>query len=104
MVAGVAPEGMHAGATAGITGGRRMDHRQSLPLAALILDADVQPRETMSSGLIHEYATLYREGHALPPIKVFHDGRDNWVADGFHRVSAVREAGLSEIHAEVAPG
>jgi hypothetical protein len=81
-----------------------MDHRQSLPLAALILDADVQPRETMSSGLIHEYATLYREGHALPPIKVFHDGRDNWVADGFHRVSAVREAGLSEIHAEVAPG
>jgi hypothetical protein len=77
---------------------------QLISLKQLILDADVQPRETMSSGLISEYAKLYREGHDFPPIKVFKDGRKYWVADGFHRTSAAREAGLSEIAVEVEPG
>jgi hypothetical protein len=76
----------------------------SLAIDVLILDADIQPRETMSSGLVHEYAVLYRDGHAFPPIKVFHDGNVYWVADGFHRVSAAREAGLSAIHVDVEVG
>jgi hypothetical protein len=77
---------------------------QFISLKQLILDADVQPRETMSSGLITEYAKLYREGHELPPIKVFKDGHKYWVADGFHRSSAAKEAGLTEIPIEVQSG
>jgi hypothetical protein len=76
----------------------------SLMIDALILDADVQPRETMSSGLIEDYAQLYAEGHGLPPIKVFRDGPDYWVADGFHRTEAARKVGLSEIPADVEIG
>lgn len=81
-----------------------MAKRQRLALAVLVLDADVQPRETMSSSLIDEYAKLYREGHELPPITVFRDGIDYWVADGFHRTSGARKAGLTEITAEVEAG
>ncbi len=77
---------------------------QRLPLQRLTLDADIQPRETMSSGLISEYAKLYQEGINLPPIKAFRDAQKYWVADGFHRASAAREAGLSEIEVEVETG
>jgi hypothetical protein len=42
-----------------------------LPLDVLILDDDVQRRETMAKTLIQEYAELYRDGHILPPITVF---------------------------------
>jgi hypothetical protein len=77
---------------------------QLLRLNRLILDADIQPRETMSSKLIEEYAKFYREGHELPPIKAFKDGRKYWLADGFHRASAAREAELLEIAVDVEPG
>jgi hypothetical protein len=76
----------------------------SLPLDVLILDADIQPRETMSSALIREYAELYRDGHALAPITVFQEGQQYWVADGFHRVTAARQAGLSEINVDLDAG
>jgi hypothetical protein len=76
----------------------------TLPLDALILDADIQPRETMSSALIHEYAELYRDGQTLAPITVFLEGQTYWVADGFHRVTAAREAGLSEITVDLEVG
>jgi hypothetical protein len=76
----------------------------SLLLDVLTLDPEVQPRERMSSQVIHEYAALYRDGQRLAPIRVFQDGIDYWLADGFHRVAAAREAGLTEIDGEVAPG
>jgi hypothetical protein len=81
-----------------------MTTQQQLALDVILLDADVQPRDTMSSNLIREYAALYAEGQDLPPITVFQDGQEYWLADGFHRVSAAREAGLDEIAAEVREG
>jgi hypothetical protein len=70
----------------------------------LRLDPAIQAREGLSKRVIQEYATLYREGHPLPPIQVFQDGDEQWLADGFHRASAAREAGLSELTAEVTAG
>jgi protein gp37 len=81
-----------------------VDKVLSLLLDVLLLDADIQPRETMSSGLIAEYAALYAEGHGLTPIDVYQEGSQYWVADGFHRVEAARKAGLLEIAARVCPG
>jgi hypothetical protein len=43
-------------------------------------------------------------GLRFPPIILFRDGRDYWLADGFHHVLAARLAGLTEIAAEVCPG
>jgi hypothetical protein len=83
---------------------RIMSQRQRLPIEVLFLDAEVQPRETMSSAVIKDYAALYRDGHELDPIVVFRDGQDHWVADGFHRTTGAREAGLTEINAEVHEG
>jgi hypothetical protein len=43
----------------------------TLPIDVLILDEDIQPRETLSNALIREYAVLYHEEYPLPPLKVF---------------------------------
>jgi hypothetical protein len=43
-------------------------------------------------------------GEAFPPVVVFHDGKDYWLADGFHRRDAAIGAGLLEIEAEVKQG
>jgi hypothetical protein len=79
-------------------------HRTQLRLDALTLDADIQPREAMAPHVIAEYAALYRERHDLGAILVFFDGGVHWVADGFHRVCAAREAGLRQLPAEVRTG
>jgi hypothetical protein len=73
-------------------------------LDELTLDAEIQPRETMASHVIAEYAALYREGHDLSAILVFFDGDVHWLADGFHRVCAARQAGLRRLPAEVRQG
>jgi hypothetical protein len=43
-------------------------------------------------------------GLRFPAIVLFGDGQRHWLADGFHRVLAAREAGLTEFPAEVRPG
>jgi hypothetical protein len=56
---------------------RMMSKRQRLPIELLILDVEVQPRETMSSAVNKDYAALYRDGHELDPIVVFRDRQDH---------------------------
>jgi transposase-like protein len=37
-------------------------------------------------------------------VTVFYDGKEHWLADGFHRVAAVRQLGLDRIACDVRPG
>jgi hypothetical protein len=76
----------------------------SLRLDVLTLDPEVQPRAVMAPGLIDDYAALMQDGHVFPPLVVFQDGSDYWLADGFHRVLAARQAGLTELEAEIRQG
>lgn len=75
-----------------------------LSLDVLILDEDIQPREKLSNALISRYATLYREDCPLPLLKVFQEGKKFWLADGYHREKAARQAGRSEIEVELEVG
>jgi ParB-like chromosome segregation protein Spo0J len=45
-----------------------------------------------------------REGMKFPPIVVFFDGKEHWLADGFHRLAAAKKAGFKEIAARVING
>lgn len=51
-----------------------------------------QMRAALSNDTVSEYRDALLEGAVLPPIVVFYDGSDYWLADGFHRVAAHRQA------------
>lgn len=88
-----------------------MSQQASLPLAAIRFDGDCQSRVCLDEETIAEYAYRMKEGAAFPPITVFFDGAEYWLADGFHRYAAskalARERGdetTAEIVAEIRQG
>ena len=51
-----------------------------------------------------EYAADMKQGAQFPPVDVFYDGENYWLAHGFHRRDAVDWRGQKEIECEVHPG
>lgn len=76
---------------------------QQIKIDEIIMDSSTQSRR-MNGPTVYEYAELMQDGVEFPPIEVFHDDRGYWLADGFHRVAAAKEAGFETIRANVQPG
>lgn len=74
---------------------------KTLRLDQLRLDGDTQPRVMIDENVVIEYAELYRDGKTLAPVIVFFDGATYWLADGFHRYYASKNAGKEQVAAEV---
>lgn len=68
------------------------------------INGDTQSRVSIDVSAVDDYAASYEAGKELPPIVVFNDGVDLWLADGFHRWHAARKALMSQINAEVMEG
>ena len=77
---------------------------KKLNLDAIRLDGETQARVALDSSQVAEYAEAMRDGDKFPPIVVFHDGSDYWLADGFHRYHATKQIGHASIEAEVKVG
>lgn len=76
-----------------------------LDLDLIRLDGATQPRAELLTDVMEEYAEQMRNGVEFPPITVFFDGTDYWLADGFHRVGAALRARPSKpIEADVIQG
>lgn len=54
--------------------------------------------------MIRDYAAALLDGAEFPPVIVFFDGQDYWLASGFYRLQAAKEAGLEFISADVRHG
>lgn len=68
------------------------------------LDGGTQMREAIDAVTVATYAGVIEDGGAFPPVVVFYDGADYWLADGFHRLAAHKEAGEQKIAADVRSG
>ncbi len=79
---------------------------RDIAVADIVSDPRTQPRITLDTGLIDDYAnTMMADGYdPFPPVVIFFDGKNNWLADGFHRVAAARNIGLEEVKADVREG
>jgi len=66
----------------------------TLPLSKLRTDGGTQPRSVLDFAVIEEYVEAMEAGVKFPPVDVFFDGSEYWLADGFHRVRAVAGAEL----------
>lgn len=67
-------------------------------------DGGTQPRGDIDVEHVARLVESLGAGATLPPVVVFYDGTDHWLADGFHRVAAHRAAGALEIAADVRQG
>lgn len=75
-----------------------------ISISDIRLDGNTQARAGMKTETISDYAEAMKQGDQFPPVVVFNDGSNYWLADGFHRVYAARDIGLEEIDAEVREG
>lgn len=75
-----------------------------LAVAKIKMDPALQGRTGVNFDVVKEYAALYAQGTVMKPIMVFRDGDVFWLADGFHRVHAAFEAGVSHVDAEIKDG
>jgi polyhydroxyalkanoate synthesis regulator phasin len=77
---------------------------KKLNLLAIRIDGETQARVALDQAVVTEYAEHMKDGDKFPPIIVFHDGSDYWLADGFHRYFATKANGMVSIEAEVKEG
>ncbi len=77
---------------------------QELPLDVIRTDGGTQPRSKLDDATLAEYAESLADGACFPPVIVFFDGVQHWLADGFHRDAVHRRACRTTIPALVYPG
>lgn len=77
---------------------------KKLNLNAIRIDGGTQPRERIDMDVVGDYAEAVKVGIEFPPVVVFHDGAEHWLADGFHRYHAHKQAGRASIDADVRSG
>lgn len=81
-----------------------MNTQQLLALTSIRIDGGTQSRVSISDDVVSEYAAALTDGLTLPPVLVFFDGIDNWLADGFHRYLANTKVGAVTLAADVRAG
>ena len=75
-----------------------------IKLNELRLDGGTQPRTNMDQEVVSEYADYLMDGVKMPSLTVFHDGTYYWLADGFHRYFAHKQAEYKEAECDVRQG
>jgi len=63
-----------------------------------------QTRVATNDQAIIAYAEAMQEGAEFPPIVVYFDGAQYWLADGFHRYLAAKRNGLEALAADIHEG
>lgn len=63
-----------------------------------------QSRTEINENTLTEYAEAITSGADFPAVVVFYDGKDYWLADGFHRLLAHSRAGKTKIFEEIKLG
>ena len=73
-------------------------------IADVRVNGGTQSRASLNQDVVSDYADLVRAGVDFPAIVVFFDGKNYWLADGFHRYEAYSRAGAYEIAADIRQG
>lgn len=76
----------------------------NLSIKQIRTDGGTQSRAQLDWVAIDEYAGAMRSGDIFPPIVVFYDGADYWLADGFHRILSAEKADISDLAVDVHQG
>jgi hypothetical protein len=77
---------------------------KKIDISAIRTDGGTQARLKLNHDVVKEYAECMKDGQKFPPVTVFHDGSEYWLANGFHRYFATKSNGELEIECDVKQG
>jgi FtsZ-binding cell division protein ZapB len=77
---------------------------KQIKITAIRIDGGTQARLQLDQAVVKEYSEHMKDGDKFPPIVVFHDGSEHWLADGFHRYFASKSNGALDIECDVREG
>lgn len=77
---------------------------KSVKIDDIKIDGGTQQRESIDLAIVSEYAEAMRCGAKFPPVVAFFDGAQYWLADGFHRFHASKEAEFIDMLCDVHDG
>jgi hypothetical protein len=75
-----------------------------LQIAAIRRDGGTQARAGLNEETVEDYMQAVDNQAHFPPVVVYHDGKDYWLADGFHRIEAYQRTGRMSISADMRQG
>jgi DNA modification methylase len=87
-----------------ISKAHRISKAQRIALTAIRLDGETRMRVDDNPFVADEYSRLMADNVCFPPVIVFQDEEQYWLADGFYRVAAARQLEREAIMALVKPG
>ncbi len=76
----------------------------SLALEQIRTDGNTQSRAGMNWNVVETYAERLLAGDQFPPVDVYFDEHQYWLADGFHRVEAARRVRYTTFPARIFQG
>jgi hypothetical protein len=62
-----------------------------IELSKIRTDGGTQSRAALQRNIIDEYADLMKSKVEMPPVDIFHDGENYWLANGYHRFYAKKQ-------------
>jgi hypothetical protein len=77
---------------------------QSIDIGKIRIDGGTQSRTQVYEDTVTSYTEHVLDGVKMPPVVVFNDGKDFWLADGFHRYHAHKRAAHKTMDCEVHTG
>lgn len=76
----------------------------AIDISQIRVNGGTQSRAGINLEVVADYAELVKSGTVFPPVIVFFDGWEYWLADGFHRYEAYAKAGIYKIPADIRQG
>jgi hypothetical protein len=77
---------------------------KQVSIQSIIVKAEIQQRVSLSQDCVTEYAEEIANGAQFPPLVVFDDGENLFLADGRHRYEAYKLAGVETVQVVVCEG
>lgn len=77
---------------------------KTLPMDVIRIDGGTQSREKIHTEVVDDYASKMMDGDVFPPAVAFFDGKEYWLADGFHRYHAHNKNKKASMSCDIANG
>lgn len=77
---------------------------ERIAISKIRTDGGTQPRKGLDDATVTQYTESVKAKAKFPPVVVYYDGAAYWLADGFHRLQAHRNAQKRAILADIRQG